>query len=171
TRDLLPFLNEKDYDWHTLIRPPFFVPESKLIKDLLEEFQKKRTHFAIVVDEFGGTSGIVTMEDILEEIIGDIKDEFDEEETSIRKVDEHTYVVDAKMMLHDLCRAMRLPLDTFDVVRGESDSVGGLVLEIAGEFPEVNATVTAGDFHFTVLETNRNKINTVKITIERKDED
>ncbi|MBD0365588.1 MAG: gliding motility-associated protein GldE, partial [Flavisolibacter sp.] len=150
TRDLLPFLNEKDYDWHTLIRPPFFVPESRLIKDLLEEFQKKRTHFAIVVDEFGGTSGIVTMEDILEEIIGDIKDEFDEEETSIRKVDEHTYVVDAKMMLHDLCRAMRLPLDTFDVVRGESDSVGGLVLEIAGEFPEVNATVTAGDFHFTV---------------------
>ncbi len=171
TRDLLPFLNEKDYDWHTLIRPPFFVPESKLIKDLLEEFQKKRTHFAIVVDEFGGTSGIVTMEDILEEIIGDIKDEFDEEETSIRKVDEHTYVVDAKMMLHDLCRAMRLPLDTFDVVRGESDSVGGLVLEIAGEFPEVNATVTAGDFHFTVLETNKNKINTVRITIDRKDED
>ena len=119
TKDLLPYLNENDFDWHKLIRPSLFVPESKLIKDLLREFQKKRIHFAVVVDEFGGTSGIVTMEDILEEIIGEIKDEFDEEENVIKKVDENSYVVDAKIMLHDMCRAMNLSLDTFDEVLGK----------------------------------------------------
>jgi CBS domain containing-hemolysin-like protein len=149
-----------------------FVPESKLIKDLLKEFQTKRIHFAIVVDEFGGTSGIVTMEDILEEIIGDIKDEFDEEENAVRKVDEHTFIADAKIMLYDLCRALRLSIDTFDEVKGESDSLGGLVLEIAGEFPSVNETVTSGDFEFTVLETEKNRIKSVKISINNyKDEE
>lgn len=167
TKDLLPYLHEPAFDWHTLIRAPYFVPESKLIKDLLEEFRAKRIHFAVVVDEFGGTSGIVTMEDILEEIIGDIKDEFDEEENSVRQIDNDTYIVDAKVMLHDMCRAMGLALDTFDEVRGESDSLGGLVLEIAGKFPAQDETVTAGDFHFTVLEINKNRINTVKVTINR----
>jgi len=170
TKDLLPYLDQHDFDWHTIIRPPFFVPESKLIKDLLAEFQAKRIHFAIVVDEFGGTSGIVTMEDILEEIIGDIRDEFDEEETSVRKIDNHTYSVDAKIMLHDMCRAMRLPLDTFDKVRGESDSLGGLVLEIAGKFPTANETIKTGDFQFTVIEIAKNKINTVKVTIRKNGE-
>jgi putative hemolysin len=132
---------------------------------LLREFQAKRIHFAIVVDEFGGTNGIVTMEDILEEIIGDIRDEFDEEENAVKKVDDNTYMADAKIMLYDLCRAMRLPIDTFDAVKGESDSLGGLVLEIAGEFPSLNETVSTGDFDFTVLETERNRIKTVKIFI------
>ena len=171
TKDLLPYLNEQDFDWRTLIRPPFFVPESKLIKDLLEEFRAKRIHFAVVVDEFGGTSGIVTMEDILEEIIGDIKDEFDEEENTVRQIDNDTYIVDAKVMLHDMCRAMGLALDTFDEVRGESDSLAGLVLELAGKFPAQDETVTAGDFHFTVLEINKNRINTVKVTINRRHEE
>jgi putative hemolysin len=170
TKDLLPYLNEQDFDWHALIRPPFFVPESKLIKDLLKEFQARRIHFAIVVDEFGGTSGIVTMEDILEEIIGDIRDEFDEEENAVRPVDDNTYIVDGKIMLHDMCRALRLPLDTFDKVKGESDSLAGLVLELAGEFPAVNETVTTGDFKFTVLEVVKNRINTVKVTIESEEE-
>jgi gliding motility-associated protein GldE len=170
TKDLLPHLNDQDFNWHALIRPPFFVPESKLIKDLLTEFQARRIHFAIVVDEFGGTSGIVTMEDILEEIIGDIRDEFDEEETSVRPVDDKTYIVDGKIMLHDMCRAMRLPLDTFDKVRGESDSLAGLVLELAGEFPAQNETISTGDFKFTVLEIIKNRINTVKVTIEIEDE-
>jgi gliding motility-associated protein GldE len=165
TKDLLPYLKEESFNWHQLIRAPFFVPESKLIKDLLAEFQAKRIHFAIVVDEFGGTSGIVTMEDILEEIIGDIRDEFDEEESNVRQVDDHTYIVDAKVMLHDMCRSMRLALDTFDEIRGESDSLGGLVLELAGEFPEQDETITAGDFKFTVLDMNKNRINTVKVTI------
>jgi len=171
TKDLLPFLKDPDFDWHTVVRPPLFVPESKLIKDLLKEFQTKRVHFAIVVDEFGGTSGIVTMEDILEEIIGDIRDEFDEEETSVHKIDDHTYIADAKIMVHELCRVMRLPADTFDEVKGESDSLGGLVLEIAGEFPEVNETVSSGDFDFTVLEINRNRIASVKVTIKKNHEE
>ena len=170
TKDLLPFLKEPTFDWHTVVRPPLFVPESKLIKDLLKEFQAKRIHFAIVVDEFGGTSGIVTMEDILEEIIGDIRDEFDEEETSVNKIDDHTYIADAKIMVHELCRVMKLPSDTFDEVKGESDSLGGLVLEIAGEFPEVNETVSSGDFAFTVLEINRNRIASVKVIIKQHDE-
>ncbi len=167
TKDLLPHLNDKSFDWHPLVRTPLFVPESKLIKDLLQEFQSKRIHFAIVVDEFGGTSGIVTMEDILEEVIGDIRDEFDEEDTSIRQVDANTFIVDAKLMLHDLCRTLKIPLDTFDKVRDESDSVGGLVLEIAGGFPEVNETISTGDFHFTVLEINKNRINSVRVVIDK----
>lgn len=166
TKDLLPHLNERDFDWHKVIRAPYFVPETKLIKDLLKEFQTKRIHFAVVVDEFGGTSGIVTMEDVLEEVIGDIRDEFDEEETAVKRVDEHSFIVDAKIMLHDMCRAIGLPSDTFDQVRGESDSVGGLVLELAGRFPDINSTVRTGDFHFTVLEISRNRINSVKVTIK-----
>lgn len=165
TKDLLQHIDEQSFDWHTLIRPTLFVPESKLISDLLKEFQSKRIHFAIVVDEFGGASGIVTMEDIIEEIIGDIKDEFDEEESAVRKMDDKTYIADAKIMLYDLCRAMRLPIDTFDAVKGESDSLGGLVLELAGAFPTVNETVNTGDFDFTVLEIEKNRIKSVKIFI------
>jgi putative hemolysin len=167
TKDLLPYLNEREFDWHSLIRPSLFVPESKMISDLLKEFQLKRIHFAVVVDEFGGTSGIVTMEDILEEIIGDIRDEFDEEENAVRKIDEQTFVVDAKVMLYDLCRAMGLQIDTFDSVKGESDSLAGLVLEIAGEFPQINETISSGDFDFTVLEIERNRIKTVRIFINQ----
>jgi putative hemolysin len=169
TKDLLPYIHEKDFDWHTLIRHAHFVPESKLLKDLLNEFQTRRVHFAVVVDEFGGTSGIVTMEDILEEIIGDIRDEFDEDESPVKKISDNSYIVDAKMMLHDMCRAMDLPVETFDEVRGESDSLGGLVLEIAGEFPQINATISAGDFDFTILDSNKNRINTVKVTINQRD--
>ena len=165
TKDLLPYLHEKEFDWHTVIRPTLFVPETKLIKDLLTVFKSKRIHFAIVVDEFGGTSGIVTMEDILEEIIGDIHDEFDEEENIVKKIDEQTYIADAKVMLPDLCRAMRLPIDTFDAVKGESESLGGLVLEIAGEFPQINQKVVSGDFELTVLEAERNRLRSVKIFI------
>jgi putative hemolysin len=172
TKDLLQHIGQTAFDWHILIRPTLFVPESKLISDLLKEFQLKRIHFAVVVDEFGGASGIVTMEDILEEIIGDIKDEFDEEESSVRKVDDKTYIADAKIMLYDLCRAMRLPIDTFDEVKGESDSLGGLVLELAGEFPSVNETVNTGDFDFTVLDIEKNRIKSVKVSINyRENED
>ena len=170
TKDLLGHLSEPDFDWHTAIRPPYFVPESKLISDLLKEFQTKRIHFAVVVDEFGGTSGIVTMEDIMEEIIGDIRDEFDDEETAVRRIDETTYVADAKILLHDLCRAMHLPVDTFDAVRGESDSLAGLVLEIAGKFPGREEVVRAGDFGFTVLEIDRNRIASVRITITKNEQ-
>ncbi|HVF98150.1 MAG TPA: gliding motility-associated protein GldE [Flavisolibacter sp.] len=168
TKDLLPHLEENVFDWHNVIRPTLFVPETKLIKDLLKVFKTKRIHFAIVVDEFGGTSGIVTMEDILEEIIGDIRDEFDEEENAVRKVDEQTYIADAKVPLSDLCRTMRLPIDTFDAVKGESESLAGLVLELAGELPQAGKKVTTGDFELTVLETERARIKTVKIFINHE---
>jgi len=167
TKDIIPHLSQfPEFDWHPLMRQPYFVPESKLIEDLLKDFQSKHIHFAIVVDEFGGTSGIVTLEDILEEIIGDIKDEFDEEETGNRKLDDSNFVFVGKTMIHDMCRAMKLSQDTFDRVRGDSESLGGLVLELAGEFPGVDAVISCGDFDFTVLEVDKNRIMLVKVTIK-----
>jgi magnesium and cobalt exporter, CNNM family len=169
TKDVIPHLNQSsEFDWHPLMRQPYFVPESKLIEDLLRDFQSKHIHFAIVVDEFGGTSGIVTLEDILEEIIGDIKDEFDEEEIGNRKLDEFNYVFVGKTMIHDMCRAMKLSQDTFDRVKGDSESLGGLVLELAGEFPKVNDVIACGDFDFTVLEVDKNRILMVKVTIKNQ---
>lgn len=169
TKDLLPYLDgDKDFDWHRLLRPPYFVHEQKLIEDLLREFQSKRIHFAIVVDEFGGTSGIVTMEDVLEEIIGEIKDEFDDEEANFKKLDDNNYIFEGKIPIKDVCRIMGLPLDTFDQVKGESDSLAGLVLELAGDIPAVNKIVSANDFDFTVLEVEKNRLNKIKATIKLK---
>jgi gliding motility-associated protein GldE len=169
TKDLQAHLQQpENFDWHVLMRQPFFVPETKLIEDLLKDFQSKRIHFAVVVDEFGGTSGIVTMEDILEEIIGEIKDEFDEEEGNIRKLDETTFVFEGKTTLNDACKAMKLPPDTFDGVRGDSESMAGLVLELSGEFPSTNTVITTGDFEFTVLEAYKNRIMEVKVKINHK---
>ena len=176
TKDLIPHLNEADdYDWRPLMRQPYFVPETKLIEDLLKDFQQKRIHFAVVVDEFGGTSGIVTMEDILEEIIGEIKDEFDEEESGNRKLDDANYIFEGRTMLHDMCKTMKLPVNTFDTVRGESESLAGLLLELAGEFPVVNMAINCGDlpagkagFEFTPLQADNNRIQLVKVTIKQQ---
>ena len=167
TKDLLPHLNEADnFDWHILMRQPYFVHEQKLIEDLLQEFRNRRNHVAVVVDEFGGTSGIVTLEDIMEEIIGDIKDEFDDEESVNKKIDDFTYIFEGKTMINDVCKAMNLPVDTFDNVRDDSDSLAGLVLEIAGEFPQINEEVISGDFTFVPLEINKNRIDKVKVIIK-----
>ncbi len=167
TKDLLPYIDrENDFNWKELIRPPFFVPEQKSIEDLLKEFQQEHKHMAIVVDEFGGTSGIVTMEDVLEEIIGDIKDEFDEDEFTNRKLDEFNYLLEGKTMIHDVCKIMNLSADTFDGVRGESESLAGLILEIAERLPRVNEIIESGDFSFTILEVTQNRIEKVKITIK-----
>lgn len=167
TKDLLPHIHEADsFRWQQLMRTPYFVPEQKLIDDLLKEFQQKRIHFAVVVDEFGGTSGIVTMEDILEEIIGEIKDEFDDEESVNRKVDDFNYIFEGKTMIHDVCKIMNLPPETFEQVRGESESLAGLVLELAERLPKINDTIETGDFLFTVLEVSRNRIQKVKVTIK-----
>lgn len=167
TKDLLPYLHETDgFDWRPLMRPPYFVPESKLIADLLLDFQTRHVHFAIVVDEFGGTSGIVTLEDVMEEVIGDIRDEFDEEESRNRKLEDGSYIFEGKTMIHDMCKAMHLPMDAFDEVRGESESVGGLVLELAGEFPSVNDVIKSGRFSFTVLEADKNRIQLVKLATD-----
>lgn len=166
TKDILPFLEEKDdYNWHTLMRQPYFVHEQKLIEDLLQDFRARRTHFAIVVDEFGGTSGIVTLEDIMEEIIGDIRDEFDEEESPNRKIDDNNFIFEGRTMINDVCKIIGLPSSTFDEVKGESDSLAGLILEISGKIPEENEVVEVGDFQFTIQELDRNRIQKVKLTI------
>jgi putative hemolysin len=167
TKDLLPYLNESgDFDWHSLMRNVFYVHEQKLIEDLLQDFRNKRIHLAVVVDEFGGTSGIVTLEDIMEEIIGDIQDEFDDEHSTNKKLDEFTYIFEGKTMINDVCKALNLPVETFDKLRGDSDSLAGLVLEIAGQFPQVNEEVITKNFTFIPLEINKNRIEKVKMTLK-----
>jgi gliding motility-associated protein GldE len=169
-KDLLPFLDKPvDYEWHHLIRTPFFVHEQKHIEDLLQDFRAKRTHFAIVVDEFGGTSGIVTLEDIVEEVIGEIKDEFDDEESGNNKIDNFNYIFEGKTMINDVCKAIEMPLHTFDDIRGSSDSLAGLVLEIAGEFPQINESLVHGQFTFIPLEIKKNRIEKVRLTIQPKE--
>ena len=165
TKDFLPYLDMDSFDWHVLIRPAFYVHEGKLIEDLLKEFQQKRMHFAMVVDEFGGTSGIITLEDIMEEIIGDIRDEFDEEDANFKKIDNNTYIFEGKTLINDVCRAIGEPSDTFDAVRGESDSLAGLVLEIKGRFPAVNESVKFEQYEFTVMALDKMRIQRVKLTI------
>lgn len=170
TKDLLPHVNASkvdNYDWHSLMRPTYFVHEQKLIEDLLQEFRNRRIHFAVVVDEFGGTSGIVTLEDIMEEIIGDIRDEFDDEESANKKIDDYTYIFEGKTMINDVCKLIGIPGDTFERVRGDSDSLAGLVLEIAGEFPQVEEEVVSGDFTFIPLGINKNRIDRVKVVIRQ----
>lgn len=165
TKDFLPYSDLEDFDWHILIRPAFFVHEGKLIEDLLKEMQQKRVHFAIVVDEFGGSSGIVTLEDIMEEIIGDIRDEFDEDDLQFKKLDDSNYIFEGKTLINDFCRVISEPPETFAKVRGESDSLAGLILEVSGKFPAVNETVSFKNFDFTVLELDRMRIQKVKLTI------
>ena len=166
TKDLLPHLEEEeDFDWNSLLRPVFYVHEQKLIKDLLQDFRNKRMHIAVVVDEFGGTSGIITLEDIMEEIIGEIQDEFDDEQSVNKKIDDYNYIFEGKTMINDLCRTLHLPAHTFEKLRGENDSLGGLLLEIAGEIPRVNEQLMTEKFIFTPLEITKNRIEKVKITL------
>jgi putative hemolysin len=165
TKDFLPYTEIDDFDWHSLIRPGFFVHEHKLIEDLLQEFQQRRLHFAIVVDEFGGTSGIVTLEDIMEEIIGDIRDEFDEDEHNYKKIDDENFIFEGKMLINDMCRVMGVPFETFEAVRGDSDSIAGLILELAGKFPTVNERISYNNFDFIILSIERLRIGKVKVEI------
>lgn len=171
TKDFLPYADQDDFDWHTLIRPAYFVHEGKLIEDLLKEFQHKRTHFAIVVDEFGGTSGIVTLEDIMEEIIGDIKDEFDEDDLHFKKIDDRNYIFEGKTLINDVCRMIGIATDTFEDIRGESDSLAGLILELSGKFPAVNETISYQHYDFTVLNLDKMRIQRVKFTINEPNAD
>jgi CBS domain containing-hemolysin-like protein len=136
-----------------------------LLEDLLKAFQNKRTHIAVVVDEFGGTDGIITMEDILEEIVGEIRDEYDDEEPVNIRIDENNYVFEGRLMINEACRIMNLPSKVFDPIRGESETVAGLVLELAGEIPKAQQVLVAQDFSFTVLEVLQNRVQKIKITI------
>jgi gliding motility-associated protein GldE len=166
TKDLLPHIDESnDFDWSILVRQAFFIHEQMLLEDLLKAFQNKRTHIAVVVDEFGGTDGIITMEDILEEIVGEIRDEYDDEEPVNIRIDENNYVFEGRLMINEACRIMNLPSKVFDPIRGESETVAGLVLELAGEIPKAQQVLVAQDFSFTVLEVLQNRVQKIKITI------
>lgn len=168
-KDLLPFIDENEKkDWVDLIRPAFFVPENKRINDLMQEFKVKKIHLAIVVDEYGGTSGIITLEDIIEEIVGEISDEFDKEDQQFkyRKTSANIYVFEAKTSLNDLCKILGIDDDFFDEVKGESDSLGGLILEIEGEIPETGTKIEYGDFEFKIIDADQRKINEVRVKIK-----
>lgn len=166
-KDILEHTNQKaSFEWQNLIREPMFVPETKKIDDLLREIQENRKHLGIVVDEYGGTSGIVTLEDILEEVVGDINDEFDETiDTDYRKINESTYLFEGKVFLNDLVKILNIDNDSFDEVRGESDSLGGLILELTGEIPKKGTKLNFNNFLFTVLEVEKYRIQKVKVQI------
>lgn len=165
-KDLLPHMNmNDDYDWRTLIRKPYFIPETKKIDDLLKEFQKKRVHLAMVVDEFGGTQGIVTMEDILEEIFGEINDEFDEDEVFYSKLNEHTYVFEAKILINDMCKYMGVDIEEFEDVRNDADTIGGMLLELNGEMPKQGDTITYNNYKFLVESADKRRIKRIKVEI------
>jgi len=164
-KDLLPHLNKVDFRWQSLIRPAYFVPETKMIDDLLRDFQANKIHIAIVVDEFGGTSGIVTMEDIIEEIVGEIHDEYDDEERTYAVLNDHTWVFEAKTQLTDFYKITKVDEEVFDEVAGDSDTLAGLLLELKGEFPSLHEKVTYDHYEFEVLEMDNRRILKVKFTI------
>ena len=165
-KDLLPHLKKgEDFQWQGLIRPAYFVPETKMIDDLLRDFQANKIHIAIVVDEFGGTSGIVTMEDIIEEIVGEINDEYDEEERSYVKIDDHTYVFEAKTLLSDFYKIVKVDSDTFEDIQGDADTLAGLLLEIKGEFPKLHEKLEYEHYLFEVLEKDARRILKIKVII------
>ena len=166
TKDLIPYIYNTDvnFNWQDKIRTTFFVPETKLIQDLLNDFQNNRKKFAVVVDEFGGTSGIITLEDIMEEVTGDIKDEFDTDEYFVKKEDDDNYLFEGHTKIHDMCKALKISIDYFDKIRGDSETIGGLMLEVLGKFPINGDIVRAKEFEFMVVEIIKNKINLIKIT-------
>ncbi len=165
-KDLLPHLQKPAaFRWQTLIRPPYFVPETKKIDDLLREFQQNKVHIAVVVDEFGGTSGIVTLEDILEEILGEINDEYDEEEKSYVRVNANTYIFEGKTLLSDVRRALRLDDDVFDSVEGDADSLAGLMLELRGDFPRLHEQLQYDRFRFEIMEVEGHRLSKIKVIV------
>lgn len=166
-KDLLPHLGKGDnFRWQTLVRHAYFVPETKMIDDLLRDFQANKIHIAIVVDEFGGTSGIVTMEDIIEEIVGEINDEYDDEERTYVKLNDRTYIFEAKTLLSDFYKIMKADPALFEKVEGDADTLAGLLLEIKGEFPVLHERLDYGNYHFEVLEMNTRRILKVKVIID-----
>lgn len=167
-KDLLPHLdNEEGFDWRVLLREGFFIPESKKIDDLFKDFQEKQVHMAIVVDEYGGTSGLITMEDVIEEIVGEINDEFDDEsEISYQKVDDQTFIFEGKTSLNDFCKIINADSSEFDTVKGESESLGGLLLEINSVLPHAGEKINFDRFLFTIVAVDLRRIKKVKVYIK-----
>lgn len=166
-KDLLPHLNKTDFDWNSLIREPYFVPENKKLDDLLAEFKEKKSHLAIVVDEYGGTSGLITLEDIIEEIVGDISDEFDDEDIIYSKLDEYNYILDGKTSLKDFYRIIKLEDESiFETKKGEAETIAGFVLEVSGGFPKKSEVINYLNYSFTVEAIDKKRIKQIKFTIQ-----
>ncbi len=165
-KDLLPYLNEgENFDWKVLKRPPFFVPESKKIDDLLKEFQEKKMHMAVVVDEYGGTSGIITLEDVIEEIVGDLSDEYDDEDVIYSKLDDKNYVFDGKTLLIDMYRVLEIDEEAFEAAKGEADTIAGFILEQTGVFPKKDTFIEFAGIRFKIDSMDKRRIVSIKVTL------
>lgn len=165
TKDILPHLGKKSFLWKKLLREPYFVPENKKLDDLLKEFQEMKNHLAIVVDEYGGTSGIVTLEDVIEEIVGDISDEFDDDDLSYSKIDARNYVFEGKIALKDFYKVLKIEESFFEPYEGEAETLAGLILEINAKFPKTNDIINFKDYIFKIEIIDKKRIKQVKVTI------
>lgn len=165
-KDLIPYINSEDFDWKTLLREPFFVPENKKLDDLLKDFQSMKSHLAIVVDEYGGTSGLVSLEDVIEEIVGDISDEFDEENISYSQIDEKNFLFDGKINLKDFFRVIPVNEDIFENRKGEAETLAGFILELLGNFPKKGQKIAFENCLFTIVILDKKRIKKIKVTID-----
>jgi len=165
-KDLIPHINKKEFDWNTLIREPFFVPENKKLDDLLKEFQSKKSHLAIVVDEYGGTSGLVSLEDVIEEIVGDISDEFDDENLNFSQIDDKNFLFEGKINLKDFYRIVDVNEEIFEGSKGEAETLAGFILEILGNFPKKGQKINFSDVRFTIEAVDKKRIKQLKVTLE-----
>jgi gliding motility-associated protein GldE len=165
-KDLIPHINKREFDWNKLIREPFFVPENKKLDDLLKEFQSKKSHLAIVVDEYGGTSGLVSLEDIIEEIVGDISDEFDDENLNYSQIDDKNFLFDGKINLKDFYRIVDVDEEIFEIRKGEAETLAGFILEILGNFPKKGQKIHFTNVHFTIEAVDKKRIKQLKVTLE-----
>ena len=163
-KDLLPFLDKKDFDWLSTLRKPFFIPENKKLDDLMQEFQEKKIHLAIVVDEFGGTSGVISLEDVIEEIVGDISDEFDDDSLLFSKLDNYNYVFEGKTSMKDFYKILNIDSTPFDKLKGDSETIAGFILEISQSFPKTNSKIVFENYTFTIESVDKKRIKQVKVT-------
>ncbi len=165
SKDLLGYLDKKEFNWQKLLRKPFFVPENKKLDDLLGEFRERKNHLAIVVDEYGGTSGLVTLEDVIEEIVGEINDEFDNDDFSYSKIDENNYIFDGKVTIKDFCKVLEdTNEDKFEEYKGESETIAGFILELSGKFPKIGEKINFDIYTFTIEALDRKRIKQLKVT-------
>ena len=165
-KDLLPFLDKKDFDWLSILRKPLFIPENKKLDDLMQEFQEKKIHLAIVVDEFGGTSGVISLEDVIEEIVGDISDEFDDDSLLFSKLDNFNYVFEGKTSMKDFYKILNIDSSPFDKFKGDSETIAGFILEISQSFPKTNSKIVFENFTFTFESVDKKRIKQVKVSIK-----
>ena len=165
-KDLLPFLDKKDFDWLSTLRKPFFIPENKKLDDLMQEFQEKKIHLAIVVDEFGGTSGVISLEDVIEEIVGDISDEFDDDSLLFSKLDNFNYVFEGKTSMKDFYKILNIDSTLFENFKGDSETIAGFILEISQSFPKPNSKIAFKNYTFTIESVDKKRIKQVKVSIK-----